>query len=159
MSWTESMGRRVLAAQNKIRFSVGHEVWVWSLLQLSKENLQYIPVALIQSCKHTRASTVSAVIRLRKSDSTLDPVLNADSDAIVEAGTANISLAIRLNVGYSSELICHQARILNCSLRWIGTFDKYDSRTGSKGNMLVPTCQRIMAIYSHFNITSLWHWI
>ena len=70
----------------------------------------HIPAALIQSCKHTRASTVSAVIRLRKSDSTLDPVLNADSDATVEAGTANISLAIRLNVGYSAELICHHAK-------------------------------------------------
>ena len=90
-------------------------------------HLQHIHVALIQSCKHTRASTVSAVIRLRKSDSTLDPVLNVDSDATVEARTANISLAIRLNVGYSAELICHRARILNYSLRRIGTFDKYVS--------------------------------
>jgi hypothetical protein len=86
-----------------------------------------IPVAPIQSCRHTRALTISAVIRLQKSDSTLDPALNADSDAIVEAGTANISLAIRLNVRYSAELVCNHARILNCSLRQIGTFDKYAS--------------------------------
>ena len=73
-------------------------------------HLQHIHVALIQSCKHTRASTVSAVIRLQKSDSTLDPVLNLDSDATIEAGTTNISLSIRLNVGYSAELICHHAK-------------------------------------------------
>ena len=54
-------------------------------------------------------------------------MLNVDSDAIVEAGTASISLAIRLNVGYSAELICQQAKMLNCSLRRIGTFERFDS--------------------------------
>ena len=54
-------------------------------------------------------------------------MLNADSDAIVEAGTASISLAIRLNVGYLAELNFHQARMLNWSHRRIGTFERYDS--------------------------------
>jgi hypothetical protein len=76
--------------------------------------------------RHTRASPAAAVIRLQKSDSTLDPVLNADYDATVEA-CYSIPLAIRLNAGYSAELICHYASILNCSLQRIGTFDKYDS--------------------------------
>lgn len=57
-----------------------------------------LPVALIQSCRHTKASTVVGINRLRKSDIILDPVLKADSDAIVEAGTANMSLAMRLSV-------------------------------------------------------------
>ena len=72
-----------------------------------------LPVALIQSCRQTRASTVSGVIQLRKSDSTIFPMLKADSDATVEAGAAKISAAIRLSVRYSAEFICHYARILN----------------------------------------------
>jgi hypothetical protein len=65
-------------------------------------------VALIQSCRQTSASAVFGVIRLRKSDSTLFPVLKEDSDATVEAGAAKISAAIRLNVGYSAEFVFHQ---------------------------------------------------
>ena len=86
-----------------------------------------LPVARIQSCKQTRASSVVAVIRLRKSDRTLFPVLKADSDATAEAGAAKISAAMRLSVGYSPEFVCHHARILNWSLQRMGTFDKYES--------------------------------
>jgi hypothetical protein len=76
-----------------------------------------LPVTLIQSCKHIKASTVAGVNQLRKSDIVLDPVLKADSDAIVDAGIANMSLTMRFRVGYSVEFIYHHARMLNLSLQ------------------------------------------
>ena len=50
------------------------------------------------------ASAVSGVNRLLKSEITLRPVLNADSDATVDAGTAKESLAMLARIGYSTEL-------------------------------------------------------
>jgi hypothetical protein len=43
----------------------------------------------------------------------LEPVLNADYEAIVEAGIANTSQAIRSKIGYLGECIFHQCRISN----------------------------------------------
>ena len=54
---------------------------------------------LIQSCEHIKASKISGVRRLRWSLRTLPLVLNADSEAIVLTGVANISRASSLKVG------------------------------------------------------------
>jgi hypothetical protein len=76
-----------------------------------------------QSCRQIRASAVSGVNRLRKLEITLRPLLKADSDATVEAGTAKASLAMLASIGYTPEFDFHQSRISKLSFRAIGGFN------------------------------------
>lgn len=66
-----------------------------------------------QSWRQISASTESIVRLHLKSLITLDPVLNADSDATVEAGHASTSCAMQARVGYFERLVFHQFRMSN----------------------------------------------
>ena len=65
---------------------------------------------LSQSCEQIRASTSFGVKELLKLSRTRPPVLNADSEATVEMGTANTSLAIRERTGNLSLLSFHHRK-------------------------------------------------
>jgi len=69
-------------------------------------------------------------------------MLNADSDATDEAGTTRISLAIRDRIGYSRELLLHQARTSKWPLRGMVGLAKYVS--SSEGSPLVEVALRLM---------------
>jgi hypothetical protein len=81
------------------------------------------------------ALTFCGVKRLRKSDIVLLPVLKADSDATVEAGTAKTSRAIFESVGYSLELLFHQDSMSTVSNLGIVFFFKYVS--SSEGTSVI----------------------
>jgi hypothetical protein len=72
-----------------------------------KEN---IPSALSQSWRHTSASIFLFVSQLLYSLTTLHVVENAASEATVNAGAANTSLAISEIIGYLAECIFHHCR-------------------------------------------------
>ena len=60
----------------------------------TKNRKESVPEARNQSCKHINASTFFGVNRLLKYDIILLPILKADSDVTVDAGTAKTSRAI-----------------------------------------------------------------
>ena len=67
-----------------------------------------------QSRAQTRCWTISGESELRNGSSVYPPVLNADSEATVETGTASTSLANLDNTWYLFELAFHHPNISNC---------------------------------------------
>jgi len=100
------------------------KLFFYSKSYKTKNWKESVPEARNQSCKHINASTFFGVNRLLKSDIILLPILKADSDVTVDAGTAKTSRAIWERVGYSTELLFHQASMSKVSLQGIGGFVK-----------------------------------
>ena len=86
-----------------------------------------LPSALNQAWRQINASTLLLVNRFLYSLITLPLVENADSDAIVDAGAANRSLAIPESTGYLAECILHHCRMSKSFCRGKRSSCKYTS--------------------------------
>ena len=111
---------KILMNLSKLCWSQIWKIFFYSKSYKTKNWKKSVPEARNQSCKHINASTFFGVNRLLKSNIILLPILKADSDVTVDAGTTKTSRAIWERLGYSTELLFHQASMRKSGiLNWV----------------------------------------